>query len=255
MDYGALADGSTDDAAAIQAAVDATGQDEVLFFPGGRTYVIGTKISIGTPVTLLADGATLKAAAGLSTAMLKFEYDLTAGEQRVEATKQVGYYRGLILDGNDVANGIEFSRIYRGLFEQIFCMNMKGTAWYFDRFVESTMVNCTVIYCIEDGTEPLIDFTWEDPDNLTGGDNANSSAWYGCTFAANEHDIYLKYDTSANGDTQALRNNLFDRCLFHHIGQSHITEDPTRWAGLPTTTLDMIHIGECRSTIFRDCEF
>jgi len=255
LDFGAVADGTTDDYTAIQQAIDTVGQDEVLLIPGGRTYGIGTKLKIGTPMTVLADGATLKALAGLTGAMLKFHYDLTAGEQRVQDTKQTGYYRGLILDGNDIANGIEFSRVYRALFEQIFCMNMKGTVWYFDRFNEDTMINCTIINCIEDGTEPLVDFTWEDPDNATGGDNTNSSVWYGCSFEGNEHDVYLKYDTSTNGDSQALRNNAFDRCLFHHIGASHISEDPTRWAGLPTTTLDMIHIGECRSTTFRDCEF
>lgn len=54
-DYGALGNGSTDDAAAIQAAADALTAGGRLFFPAG-TYIIGTTITLTRPV--IVEGAS-----------------------------------------------------------------------------------------------------------------------------------------------------------------------------------------------------
>jgi hypothetical protein len=63
-DFGALGDGSGDDTAAIQAAVD-SGAREILFPPG--EYSIGTCIEVGGTIRLLGRGATIKARAGIAT--------------------------------------------------------------------------------------------------------------------------------------------------------------------------------------------
>lgn len=52
--YGAVGDGSTDDAAAIESAI-ATGK--IVYFPKpATTYLIGRKITVGAPVAMVGDG-------------------------------------------------------------------------------------------------------------------------------------------------------------------------------------------------------
>jgi hypothetical protein len=75
MDYGAKGDGTTDDSAAIQAAVDAVGTTGgVVFFPAGKTYLLNTA-SILLPrantrlMVLSGYGATLKLSTTVTTAI------------------------------------------------------------------------------------------------------------------------------------------------------------------------------------------
>ena len=62
QDYGAVGDGVADDAAAIQAAIDATGNNASIYFPSG-VYAIGAAgldIDGKTAFTLFGDGAKIK---------------------------------------------------------------------------------------------------------------------------------------------------------------------------------------------------
>ncbi|MDQ0791953.1 right-handed parallel beta-helix repeat-containing protein [Streptomyces sp. B1I3] len=61
-DYGAVGDGTTDDAPAIQAALDDayTAGGGVVVFPPGKVYAVGTFIVTKARTTLLAYGATIK---------------------------------------------------------------------------------------------------------------------------------------------------------------------------------------------------
>lgn len=61
LDYGVTGDGSTDDAAAIQAAFTAAGIGSVVYFPP-LTYSIGSTVTIPDPhnVTVMAHGAVFK---------------------------------------------------------------------------------------------------------------------------------------------------------------------------------------------------
>ena len=75
IDHGALFDGSTDDAAALQAAINAavTASKPLLLPPG--TAVIGTPLSISATVTILGSGreeTVLKAKNGLNDYVIKF---------------------------------------------------------------------------------------------------------------------------------------------------------------------------------------
>jgi len=61
MNYGAAGDGSTDDAASIQLAIDAanTAGGGTVYFPA-NTYTIETILTVGSNTTIHLDGATLK---------------------------------------------------------------------------------------------------------------------------------------------------------------------------------------------------
>lgn len=63
VDYGAVGNGTTNDVAAIQAALDAVGAagGGVVVFPAGKTYAVTTFLALSANTTILAYGATIKA--------------------------------------------------------------------------------------------------------------------------------------------------------------------------------------------------
>ncbi|HEU4914755.1 MAG TPA: glycosyl hydrolase family 28-related protein [Candidatus Saccharimonadales bacterium] len=74
-DYGAVFDGSTDDASALQSAITAANSsDKILMLPPG-TAIVGTPLSISGPITIVGSGresTILKAANGLNDYVIKF---------------------------------------------------------------------------------------------------------------------------------------------------------------------------------------
>jgi hypothetical protein len=74
-DYGAAFDGSTDDAAALQAAItDAISKNKPLLLAPG-TAIVGTALSVTAPVTIIGSGreaTTLKAKTGLNAYVIVF---------------------------------------------------------------------------------------------------------------------------------------------------------------------------------------
>lgn len=74
-DYGALGDGTTDDAPAVQAAITAAGAVKGSVYAPAGIYVIGTSLSISQPLSLVGAGqeATIfKAKTALNDYVLKF---------------------------------------------------------------------------------------------------------------------------------------------------------------------------------------
>jgi polygalacturonase len=91
--YGALGDNSTNDAVAIQAAIDAGGR---VFFPAG-TYIVGATLNIKTNVTLAGTGmgTVLKAANSLNANLIS-----TTGASQIFFAG----IRDMRLDGNKANN-------------------------------------------------------------------------------------------------------------------------------------------------------
>ncbi|HEX6456233.1 MAG TPA: glycosyl hydrolase family 28-related protein [Solirubrobacterales bacterium] len=97
--YGAKADGTTDDAAAIQAAINAVAAaGGVVFVPAG-TYIIGTTLSLPANVRLVGAGwtAILKAKNNLNGLVLEGANYATSGTKN-------GAVEHLVIDGNKANN-------------------------------------------------------------------------------------------------------------------------------------------------------
>lgn len=75
LDFGAVGDGSTNDAAAIQAAVNALPSGGVLEFPSGRIFVVGTPITFSgkSNFTVMGYGATIRCGATRITSYLDLD--------------------------------------------------------------------------------------------------------------------------------------------------------------------------------------
>lgn len=96
-DFGTTFDGTTDDAAALQAAIDeATSSKKALRLDAG-TAIIGTPLSIANPLTMIGNGrasTTLKAANGLNDYIVSF----TGGPAGVGVVG--AYFADFSIDGN-----------------------------------------------------------------------------------------------------------------------------------------------------------
>lgn len=70
--FGVVGDGVTDDAAALQSAVDAASANAKLFIPQGMTLLLGSTVTISRSLHIVGHGATLKAGADGLDAWLAF---------------------------------------------------------------------------------------------------------------------------------------------------------------------------------------
>lgn len=118
-DYGAVGDGSTDDATAIQSAIDAAlTQSKALYFDA-KTYLINTELSVkGSNLVILGEGisrTTIKAGASVR-AVLRLGVD--SGESGTEANST--RITGMTIDGNRNATyGLMLLRCGNGYFDTI----------------------------------------------------------------------------------------------------------------------------------------
>lgn len=118
LDYGATGDGSTDDHAAIQAALDAAGTTPV-YLPAGRTYVISAPLVMNAGNRLVGDNlGTLYTPPGVNVpnpagAIIKASSSFTANSGMIQIFDQIltgaseqpcgCQIVGLALDGNSTA--------------------------------------------------------------------------------------------------------------------------------------------------------
>jgi hypothetical protein len=103
QDYGALGNGSADDAAAIQAAIDATPQGGTVWFPPG-TYLVGATISLKLACSYVGSsmfGSVIKQAAGKNLVAVVADAGYLANATTSGRGVQV---RDLTIDGNAAAN-------------------------------------------------------------------------------------------------------------------------------------------------------
>lgn len=97
LDYGAVGDGTTNDKAAIQSAVDS---GKPVYFPSG-TYLIGTPILAPDNAIFQSDNAILKASASFSGTGYTYKAMITTAQS---GTNDGLTIEGLTIDGNSVAS-------------------------------------------------------------------------------------------------------------------------------------------------------
>jgi hypothetical protein len=153
LDYGAKGDGTTDDTAAIQAAIDACAANGggTVYFPPG-TYKITNTITVKKKVNLVGDHSsdTFTEVSG-EIAVTKLVWgSSTAGKMMITESLWGSVMRGLLLDGNWVADqGLEVFEAQGGLFEDIHIKHIAGNkqALLLNAVTKSTVMN-TFIKCV-----------------------------------------------------------------------------------------------------------
>src|SRR3990167_849540 len=158
--YGAVGDGVTDDAAAIQAALNAvpTGGGTV-FFPGGSTYMVGTQLNVKSNTTIQLGQATLKALAALEVASDYAILELGSTTANFSRIRVIG---GTI-DGNRLKiTGIRFRTF--GAFKV-------SDSYVFGTTIKKCGRDANIILTGE--ANALYSVTAEESENVQAGTNAN----------------------------------------------------------------------------------
>jgi len=147
--YGATGNGTTDDSAAIQAAIAAAGSGNAVFLPSG-TYAVATSISLRDGVSLIGAGieaTTIKGIAGLATAVLLG----TSGNTVSDVT-----IRDLTIDGNRTAfatnvKGVQVTAGARITIEKVRFEDVRDIAIYLFGTPDATIELCHLYQCGKGG--------------------------------------------------------------------------------------------------------
>lgn len=143
LDRGVVGDGVTDDAPALQAILTAAVDGDVIFFPPGKTYAIGTGLTVtGKRLTLSGYGATI-----LETAILEPMVSLVnAHGSRVEGLRFVGIETaGTYVGASAQARaGVVFET---SIGVDILHVNVSGksSGIVFDTCIQSAITNCHAV--------------------------------------------------------------------------------------------------------------
>lgn len=118
-DFGALGDGSNDDTAEIQAAIDATPSGGILFFPPGN-YITSAVLQINNPITIQGSQKNVAVILCLANDGLQINsvnnvnvYDLEIA-QAVRYTTTPNSYTGILVQGDTVNR--PFNHCYRDVY-------------------------------------------------------------------------------------------------------------------------------------------
>lgn len=252
--YGAIGDGATDDTAAIQAAIDAAPQFATVSFGSGKIYLISDTIECNNAINLDGNGATLKAAGSWTGTdyMVNLDYRESPSEQRYLATKQTGNWVNLNLNGNDIARGWSFSRVYRTHFDNCDAFKIDGTGMAIDRFIESKVTNCNVSDGIDTRSEPMVDFSYNAAWATGGGDDTNMLLFDSCSFEVGNHAQYINLTPDTAKSALGLRHVGFINCLFHNVAPANVNDEPTRHTAVPDT-IELCHLESVQHIYFIEC--
>jgi hypothetical protein len=154
--YGAVGDGTNDDTAEIQAAIDAVGENGVVVFPVGRYKVSSTLVVANDNVMLLGmgcgeeigntqtgTGTRIEAATGLTGAVIRY--------QRVANDRPVlgGVVRDLTIDGNSIGSGVDglHFRSDRGLVDNVYVVDCTGDGIWVEGYAGWATYDTRIRHC------------------------------------------------------------------------------------------------------------
>ena len=203
-DFGAVGDGVTDDTAAIHAAIDATKNGPILFFPSGVYYCTSTltigrgsklqgeNLAVPDPRSLSQDATKIKFAGGVSGVEVD-QADLEDGYVWGIAIENL-YFESVIGDNGPI--GINLQKVAQSRFKNIGCerftVGLKITLG-----MDNTFDSCSLQRC---GTTSLL---LADTDGVT-----TTQRFVDCVFR--ESDWAAQLTTSGS----YMLDTVFDHCAF-----------------------------------------
>jgi len=231
-DFGATGNGTTDDTAAIQAAIDAVDPGAILFFPVGD-YIV-SNLNIQKPIVILGDGVAAMASANpsspsfgayLSGTRIKsktgssgYQFNITVGSIANSEGRLYGVqFRNIYLFGNNRtvdAGGIKIELSDHCLFEDVFVESFQREAILFNASVrESSISRLRTRFCGTRNTSGtsypcigLVESSTSDPINFI--------KFIDCSFVYSLGDAVL-VDHSNGSATGQIHDVYFTDCLFH----------------------------------------
>jgi len=138
MNYGAVGNGTTDDTAAINAAITACGNKGTVIFPAGHTFLYIGTITIPNGVALVGGGHGFQ------------EEHLRAGAAAalINVTGSYSQLRDLSINGNNVGQiGIHVTFSDRNSFHSVLVHQFTQAGFIFDEAQNCTVEDCSAYNC------------------------------------------------------------------------------------------------------------
>ena len=120
-DYGAVGDGVTNDAAAINAAITAASAAQTVFFPDGNYLIGSTSISVNKTVNILGGFASITVTGNVPAIVI------TANNVKIEHIRIIGSGKA---SGSTAQHGISSDGYYYMGYRMVECYNMGGAGVY-----------------------------------------------------------------------------------------------------------------------------
>lgn len=282
-DFGAVGDGRTDDAAAIQSAIDSTQRGDWLIIPAGE-YALSKRLVVSTPDMIFRGQGTLVPHGDMSDYLVEFR---KGPRESVDFERDSIGLRLVVeclrLNAMGQAKGIFFNGLFHCGISNVSIMRTHGTAARFHDVRESDFYQMNINHsCSYD--EPLIDIAYthgKEPCPFGGGwqwlenkvvDGQNNIRFFGLNLVHVTAFTYIDIggDTAKSPNIAAwpARAIHFSGCQLHLSESNWLKEgweDPDE-AGLRTLDWDThsIHLAEaqtlCRirnaaSITFSQCNF
>lgn len=269
-DYGALGDGSTDDTAAIQAAIDATeaAGGTVYFPPGTFVFTTVTWAGTGTAISYIGIPGPIFQGSGYATILKSTAASGVAITVKGDASVNDGSHKGLMKHaalrdftllgpGSGTAAGIECSAYVSLLIENVFIRDAGGDGLvlkrdYFnpgtqdDRALLTNLKNVSARGCGGDGldansTEPIDNLHIEGCDfSENTGFGMNLFPWYG-----NVQNCYM------GGNTKA---GLFVGGVSSQPAEGFLLVSSAIEGNGRNTTSSNVELGYCHSATLMACK-
>lgn len=228
--FGAVADGATNDASAVQAAIDALTLGGAIFFPSG-VYYLNTAITLGGNITFLGEnGSVLNAGTSLTTAMaagtslsnvavksLKFEGPGTAGTSGTERLLELNGCTNVQIDGC----AFQTSRVIAVVLDA--CVRVRVSSsefldnYHYGMEIRDVSEDVAIINCVFKGNGS----TGTATSTIGRGLNlweVNNAVVSNCVFRDNNEYGLRVY--SQSGDTDGSRNISVSNCAFDRNGST-----------------------------------
>jgi parallel beta-helix repeat protein len=213
-DFGALGDGSTNDAAAIQAAVTAA-EGKTLYFPqtSVNIYRVATTITLPSYINIVFDpGVTIRLANAANCAIF-------TNDDHVGGNTNITMLRG-VFDSNKANQSANFATLdFRNVTNCVFqeCVVMGSFtvgyvglgAFHFEDSLECEIINCKLS---DAGSEGLYFVDCSDM-TVTGGEYYDNTNGSGCALTGGTRNSWIGVFSYDNAGSQFSVNGTFSKVL------------------------------------------
>ncbi len=232
--FGAVGDGVTDDAAAIQAAFDAAGRGDRIVIPSGE-YAVSRRLRLRTNEAVLQAYGTLVPTDGMEDYLIEivkgprssvdFERDTIGLRMVVECLR---------INGRGRSRGVFFCGHYHSTFSNVNVTRTRNCAVKLHDVRESSFNQLSINFCASYSAEPLLDIAYRfgrTPDPHGGGwqwtdgqsvDGQNNIRFFGFNIVHSMATTFIDIGGDTNDSTfiysWPARNIHFSGCQFHLSG-------------------------------------
>lgn len=266
--FGATGDGTTDDTASVQSAIDyaqATTGNGTVFIPNGTFRVSNLTVLRGLKIKGAGWNSRLKALTGATGWMITVNGNAVGAQLNYETNQAPLTIQDVYLDGND--RQADYGAVYLAYVDQLFFKNLfiyefTRSALYFDKSVrESTFESVSIRYCGDKtatnnhgaGWPAVSIIDWE-TNSASVEDKHNGLRFNNCEVVFSMGDAILMDTAQISSGGRKISNIALDGCWIHgwNAGFSTVKYYSIMSTNTPMQAYSLVKVGAARDIKIRD---